>query len=163
RLDLLFEMIQHHAETNAEERAPILQRLAEVAGLMLIEYSLRGYQRDGLNTGFGINDARIRAVLTSIHQAPERDWTLGLLAEEANLSRSSFAQRFRSIVGQTPVDYVLRVRMAQACRQLRRTVAPISEIAYGCGYSSDAAFHKAFKRMVGVSPARYRNQEKRRA
>jgi AraC-like DNA-binding protein len=79
------------------------------------------------------------------------------------MSRSSFADRFRSLVGTPPLDHLLHLRMHVAGRELRRTNATVSAIGAASGYTSDAAFSNAFKRVMGTSPSAWRSQDDRAA
>jgi AraC-like DNA-binding protein len=107
-----------------------------------------------------LNSLRDRAVsnaLGLIHKNPERRWTVADLARAVALSRSIFAQRFRSLVGEPPLEYVTRVRMQRGCRMLREG-SRIGDVATKCGYSSEAAFSSAFKKALGVAPGAYRKR-----
>jgi AraC-like DNA-binding protein len=72
------------------------------------------------------------------------------------MSRTSFAQRFKSLVGMPPLEYLTRWRMTIARQALRREGANLATIAMSIGYESDTAFSLAFKRQFGGSPGRYR-------
>jgi AraC-like DNA-binding protein len=89
------------------------------------------------------------------HQAPEQRWTVEELAEAVALSRSVFSARFTHLVGEPPITYLTRWRMSRAARLLKDNVE-LEKIAELLGYESSVAFHKAFKREVGMTPARYR-------
>jgi AraC-like DNA-binding protein len=78
------------------------------------------------------------------------------LARGAALSRSALAERFTALVGEPPIQYLLRWRLALAARELRSGSDPISRIAERSGYESEAAFSRAFKREFGVPPATWR-------
>lgn len=108
-----------------------------------------------LEDGF---DGRIKAAITAIHRDPSRHWTLATLAEEVNLSRSSFAERFRKVVGETPMHYVSRIRINLASSYLQSLDWAIADIAQEVGYSSEGAFINAFKRQMGVSPGKFRRK-----
>ena len=160
QLDMIFSLIRDNALTPEEDRTQITHRLAEIAAIILLEYVLKNLKADGLNAAAGVGDPHIRRALLAIHETPDEAWTLDRLAKHAGLSRSVFAQRFREIVDQTPVDYLTRIRMARATRLLRSNELSVSEIAFEVGYKSDASFHKAFKRMIGFSPNAYRKQNR---
>lgn len=85
-----------------------------------------------------------------------RAWTVNDLAELSNLSRSAFADRFQRIVGQAPLNYLTTWRLDRAAELLRYSRAPISDIANRVGYTSEAAFSRAFKGRYEVSPTRWR-------
>ena len=104
-----------------------------------------------------LGDARIGPVLHRMHDDPARRWTVPELAAVAHLSRSAFADRFRTLVGAPPLDYLLRLRMHEAGRTLHRTDATVSAVGGAAGYTSDAAFSTAFKRIMGVSPSVWRS------
>jgi AraC-like DNA-binding protein len=96
-------------------------------------------------------------VLAAIHLQPDRDWTVEALARLMGASRSAFAQRFATVVGETPAKYVLRVRMHQARQWLTRDGLRVSVAAAKLGYDSEASFSRAFKRVMGVAPSHLRN------
>ena len=72
------------------------------------------------------------------------------------MSRSAFAARFKEMTGQTPLDYVTEWRMQKAVVLLKQEERKLAEVAQAVGYESDAAFSKAFRRVVGVTPGQYR-------
>lgn len=102
-----------------------------------------------------IRDKQIGAVLSLMHGDIARRWTVNDLATEIGMSRTAFTQRFKKLVGFSPLDYLLRWRMAVAGSALRNGVS-LTRVADQVGYSSDTAFNSAFKRIMGQSPGRYR-------
>jgi len=104
-----------------------------------------------------LRDQPISMALGLIHQSPERGWKVEELADAVALSRSAFSARFTHLVGESPVKYLTRWRMHVATRLLKNEVS-VDRIARQLGYDSEAAFRKAFKREVGIPPARYRQQ-----
>lgn len=103
-----------------------------------------------------LRDPQISHVLALMHAHPERLWQLESLAAEAAMSRSAFAERFRRLVGEPPLAYLTRWRMQTAHSLLRQSTVPLSEVATACGYGSEAAFHRAFRRWSGSTPAEVR-------
>jgi AraC-like DNA-binding protein len=89
-----------------------------------------------------------------MHGDVAQDWTVAALARLYGVSRSSFATRFRGVVGKGPIEYLLRWRMALAKDDLRRGRLSIGEIALAIGLQSSSAFKAAFSRAVGRSPRR---------
>ena len=77
------------------------------------------------------------------------------LAEAAGMSRSAFAARFKELLGQTPLEYVTEWRMQKAMQLLQQRDKKLIDVARSVGYGSDAAFSKAFKRVVGANPGEY--------
>jgi AraC-like DNA-binding protein len=104
----------------------------------------------------GFTDPRICAALQALHRDPSAPWTLDMMAREAGQSRSAFADRFRRVMGQAPLEYLTHWRMLTARRMLAETVAPIISVAERSGYHSEAAFGRAFKRHFGRTPASVR-------
>jgi AraC-like DNA-binding protein len=78
------------------------------------------------------------------------------LAEQVGMSRSAFADKFADVVGESPMEYVTRWRLQKAASLLRAGELALAEVAARVGYQSDAAFNKAFKRLMGVTPGAYR-------
>jgi len=101
-------------------------------------------------------DPQLGRALRAIHGDAARPWTVAELAQEAGMSRSAFFDRFNRRVGEPPAAYLTRWRMTVARSQLRRSAAPLIEIAERVGYGSEAAFSRAFKRLVGVPPSTWR-------
>jgi AraC-like DNA-binding protein len=108
----------------------------------------------------GMRDAAVGRALALLHGRPAEPWTLEKLSEEAGLSRSSLHERFVHFIGQPPMQYLTRWRMQVASGLLRDTNAKLVEIALDVGYESEAAFSRAFKREVGVSPGAWRRERR---
>ncbi|GAA3991019.1 AraC family transcriptional regulator [Allokutzneria multivorans] len=128
---------------------------------MLLLYVLRAWLDDQPAERAGwasaLRDPAITAALRQIHRHPEQPWTVATLAERAGLSRAAFAKRFTAIVGDTPLAYLTWWRMTTAARMLRDSTKSLRAIAESCGYGSEYAFAKAFKRAYEVAPGRYRS------
>ncbi|GAA4493403.1 AraC family transcriptional regulator [Actinoallomurus oryzae] len=103
-----------------------------------------------------LTDESIGVALALIHRRPARRWTVAELASAAGLSRSTFALRFKTLVGLPPLDYLARWRIRSAARVLRSSERTVGSVAAEFGYSSESAFSNAFKRMTGHPPARHR-------
>jgi transcriptional regulator GlxA family with amidase domain len=101
-------------------------------------------------------DPCLGSVLRLVHAKPDRDWTVHSMARESGLSRSAFADRFRTIVGQPPLQYVTEIRMQKASELLETTDIPVKRIAALVGYESVSAFSSAFKRRFGGPPVSVR-------
>jgi AraC-like DNA-binding protein len=87
-----------------------------------------------------------------MHREPEKDWSVTTLAARVAMSRSAFAGRFTQLAGETPMSYLTRVRMRAAREQLARPGTRIADVALRSGYRLEAAFSRAFKRVLGVAP-----------
>lgn len=108
----------------------------------------------------GMRDPAVGRALALLHERPAEAWTLEKLCEEAGLSRSSLHERFVHLIGQPPMQYLTRWRMQVASGLLRETDAKLVEISLDVGYESEAAFSRAFKREVGVSPGAWRKEKR---
>jgi AraC-like DNA-binding protein len=104
----------------------------------------------------GLADPAVAAALAALHDDPGRDWTVATLATTVGLSRAAFAARFARRVGQTPMRYLLHLRMRRAMTLLREDHATVASVAARVGYGSEAALTAAFKRHTGVTPGAYR-------
>jgi AraC-like DNA-binding protein len=89
--------------------------------------------------------------LSAIHDRVNTPWTVESLAEAAGMSRSAFAARFKGLLGQTPLEYITEWRMQKAMQLVQRRDKKLIDVARLVGYESDAAFSKAFKRVVGAN------------
>jgi AraC-like DNA-binding protein len=87
-----------------------------------------------------------------VHRDPAQPWSVASLARETAMSRSAFAARFTELVGEPVMQYVTRWRMQVALDWLQHDDVPVAELAARLGYESEAAFSRAFKRTVGISP-----------
>jgi AraC-like DNA-binding protein len=108
-----------------------------------------------------LSDQQIGGALRLMHGNVAQRWKVSDLASEVGMSRTSFAERFKSLVGMAPLEYLTRWRMTIARNALRREDANLAAIAEAIGYESDTAFSLAFKRMFGSSPGRYRTRIQR--
>ena len=147
------------------EQAPgsevVATRLAEVLFIQVLRTHIAsGPER---NTGPERNKGWLRAVfdpqmgtaLSAIHDRVNSPWTVESLAGAAGMSRSAFAARFKELLGQTPLEYVTEWRMQKAMQLLEQRDKKLIDVARSVGYESDAAFSKAFKRVVGANTGEY--------
>ena len=104
----------------------------------------------------GLRDPYVGRALAALHDRPAEAWTVESLAKEAALSRSALAERFAHLVGEAPMQYLTRWRMQLAATLLRTRNVSVFEAAVEVGYASEAAFSRAFKKVVGVPPAAWR-------
>jgi AraC-like DNA-binding protein len=108
----------------------------------------------------GLRDPQIGRALAALHARPAEAWTAETLALEVGISRSVFAERFTSLVGQPPMHYLALWRMQVAAQHLREGHGSVAQIAFAVGYESEAAFSRAFKRQFGASPGIWRRQQR---
>ena len=134
----------------------VITRLADI----LVIQAIRSWiaSNPSAQTGWlgALHDDRIGPAILHIQRAPQKPWTVESLAHKVAMSRSAFAARFRELVGETPMQYLTRWRMHTALSWLQDGEYTIAELAGKLGYQSEAAFSRAFKRIVGVAPGRVR-------
>jgi AraC-like DNA-binding protein/mannose-6-phosphate isomerase-like protein (cupin superfamily) len=150
--------------SEAGERRPggetVVTRLADILVIQAIRSWIAA--NPTAQTGWlgALHDDRIGPAILKIQRDPARAWTLASLAHEVAMSRSAFAARFRELVGETPMHYLTRWRMHVATSWLREGEATVAQLATRLGYRSEAAFSRAFKRVIGHSPGTVRRQRK---
>ncbi len=101
-------------------------------------------------------DARIRALIASMRQAPERALTIDDMARQAALSPSQFINRFKRLTGLPPYTFLLNCRVRAAKARLAETDQPVTRIAQELGFSSSQHFAMQFKREFGITPSQFR-------
>jgi AraC-like DNA-binding protein len=155
RVRSLLKMNEMECQQPGPGSAFIIMRLME---LILVEI-LRGEalrmnpEHPGLLAGLA--DPVTSRALSAMHRDVAYGWTVSGLARLCGVSRSTFAARFRAVVGTGPIEYLLQWRMALAKDELRRGTRSIGEIALAIGFQSSSAFSTAFTRSVGCSPKRF--------
>jgi AraC-like DNA-binding protein len=156
-LQTTLQLLASEMSQEAPGSEVVADRLAEVWFIQAIRThiaaSLESRRQPWLRAIF---DPQIGTALKSIHQNVKNPWTVESLAEAAGMSRSAFALRFKELLGQTPLEYVTDWRMQKAVVLLKENDMKLIDVAQSVGYQSDAAFSKAFKRIVGVTPGEYR-------
>jgi AraC-like DNA-binding protein len=145
-----------HAAPSSSSTDVITTRLPE---LVLIEV-LRAHLATAPAADHGwlaaLNDPVLAPALARLHHEPERKWTVADLASEAAVSRSVLDDRFRHLLGRSPIRYLTEWRMHLATELLATTDLPVVTIARRVGYESEEAFSRAFKRARGRSPSHWR-------
>jgi AraC-like DNA-binding protein len=106
----------------------------------------------------GLRDRFVGRALGLMHEQPAQDWTIDELGRRIGLSRSALHERFVQLIGVPPMQYLAQWRMQAAARLLLETRATVAAIALDVGYDSEAAFARAFKRLVGKPPAAWRRE-----
>jgi AraC-like DNA-binding protein len=131
-------------------RQEALDRLFDYLLILIVRHVV---ESGGVSTGVlaGLADPRLAKALTAMHEAPKKSWTLDDLAGIAGMSRTRFAEHFRTRIGQTPIDYLTVWRMTVACQLLARG-KPVKSVALQVGYQSAAAFSRVFSRVTGQAP-----------
>ncbi len=134
----------------------IISRLADILVIAAMRQHLNSVAPEHLSWLGALNDDRIAKSLDLIHGAPDKHWSLDDLASEVGMSRTSFIQLFKRLVGNTPIDYLTEWRMSLAYSKLQLSKESILTISLDVGYQSEAAFSRAFKKVIGKSPGEVR-------
>lgn len=137
----------------------LLERLSE---MMLVDAVRRHVENmPEQSTGWlaGLRDRFVGRALALLHEKPAADWNIDDLSKHVGLSRSALHERFVELIGQPPMQYLTNWRMQLASRLLRETQSSVASIALEVGYDSEAAFARAFKRLVGTPPAAWRRMQ----
>ncbi|HKV25835.1 MAG TPA: AraC family transcriptional regulator [Candidatus Acidoferrum sp.] len=141
------------------EQAPgsevVATRLAEVLFIQVLRAHFASAPERNKGWLRAIFDPQMGTALSAIHDSVNSPWTVESLADAAGMSRSAFAARFKVLLGQTPLEYVTEWRMQKALPLLEQRNKKLIDVARSVGYASDAAFSKAFKRVVGANPSEY--------
>jgi AraC family transcriptional regulator, alkane utilization regulator len=156
---MLRELLRVGVRETVTSRAGTESMLAKLSELMFVE-ALRRYV-EGLPPGgngwlAGVRDMHVGRALALLHGEPGRAWTVDDLARGVAISRSALADRFAALVGEPPIQYLMRWRLALAAQTLRAGREAIVRVAERSGYESEAAFSRAFKREFGLPPAAWR-------
>ena len=137
----------------------VLGRLSELMFVEAVRMHLDSLP--GEQTGWlaGLRDRHVGQALTLMHGKPAHPWTIEELSHEVGLSRSALADRFMHFLGQPPMHYLAQWRMQVAAGLLSSGGTSIAAIAREVGYGSEAAFSRAFKKLVGTPPAAWRRRQ----
>ena len=145
-------------ESNAERPGgeALLARMSEMLFVDAVRRHMEGAARDATGWLAGLRDRHVGKALALLHDEPARLWTIDDLGRKVGLSRSALHERFTEFVGLPPMQYLAQWRMQLAAGLLRSSNATVAAIAQEVGYESEAAFARAFKRLVGTPPAAWR-------
>ncbi len=136
----------------------VLARLSELMFVETIRQHLAALQPAETGWLAGLRDPIVGHALAVLHGEPEAEWTVDRLARTVAISRSVLAERFTDMVGQPPMQYLALWRMQLAARMLADGQT-ITAAALGVGYESEAAFSRAFKKLVGEPPGKWRKKK----
>jgi AraC-like DNA-binding protein len=159
----LDQLIRVAVAESAAQRAGaecMLARLSELLFVEMVRRYLETLPTEESGWLAGLRDPHVGRALALLHDRPARPWALDELASEAGLSRSSLAERFVHFVGMPPMHYLARWRMQLASNLLSSGSGSVAEIAFEVGYTSEAAFSRAFKKMVGLAPGLWREAQR---
>ena len=155
----LNHIIQAAVDESVDKRSggeSVLGRLSELMFIEVVRSYIRTLSAEETGWLAALADKQIAAALNAIHGKPSQAWTLEELARLAGISRSTFAERFTQMLGQPPIQYLTEWRMQLAIGLLANGKDGIAQIAAQVGYESEAAFSRAFKKLIGSPPAEWR-------
>ena len=150
--------------TIAEVRRPaagsrgMAPRLTEVMFVEILRQHMQELSPDEVGWFAAYNDPIVGAALRLLHATPFADWTVEGLAKKVGASRSVLADRFNDFLDAPPMQYLAQWRLRLAAQRLKSTDLPVKAVADDCGYESEAAFNRAFKRYFGLPPGDWRRR-----
>ena len=136
----------------------LLTRLTELMFVEVLRTFMESMSSEQTGWFAGLRDPFVGRALQRLHAEPARDWTVDDLGRAVGLSRSALVDRFHALLGQPPMTYLTQWRIQLATQLLRESHASVATIAEQVGYASEAAFNRAFRRMVGKPPAAWRRE-----
>jgi AraC family transcriptional regulator, alkane utilization regulator len=155
-LRTIVKLVQSEASVNRPEAELVITRLSEILFIQAICTYIRTVGDGNMGWLGALKDPQIAQTLALIQREPGEPWTVESLASRVGLSRSAFSAKFKQLVGESPMQYITRVRLTKAAALLRANSATLLEVALSIGYDSEVAFSKAFKRYFGMAPGAYR-------
>lgn len=157
-VEALLGLMFDEAFSEYNGRQAVLDRLCEVLVIRLLRHCIeQGLTQGG--TLAGLADARLAKAITAIHDDPAKERDLSSMAALAGMSRARFAVRFRTVTGETPVDYLASWRVMTAQGLLKKG-RQLKHVADDVGYGSASALTRAFIRKLGCSPTEWLKVER---
>lgn len=151
------------AVVESNERRPggdaVLERLSEMMFIDVARRYLDSLPEEATGWLAGLRDRFVGKALALLHERPDQAWSVDDLGREVGLSRSALHERFVNFLGFPPMQYLASWRIQLGARLLRESNRTVATIALDVGYDSEAAFSRAFKRMVGMPPATWRKAQ----
>jgi AraC-like DNA-binding protein len=157
----LGQFIRFAVAESAEKRAGgegVLAKLSELMFIEVVRRHLEALPPEQAGWRAGLRDPFIGKALSLMHGGAAHNWTIDELAKQVGLSRSVLAERFADLVGIPPMHYLAKWRMQIASELLSGGNANVATVAAEIGYESEAAFSRAFKKMMGVPPSAWRHR-----
>ncbi|MCR5867385.1 AraC family transcriptional regulator [Aquincola sp. J276] len=149
------------AQSGSPGGSSVVERLTEILLIELLRSEIVARQGAAPNLLAGMGDPIVARTLAVIHDRPREPWTVASLARAGATSRSVLSERFAALLGKSPMRYLREWRLFLAGSALVHTRRPIGHIAQEAGYDTEASFSRAFSRLHGMPPARWRLQARR--
>jgi transcriptional regulator GlxA family with amidase domain len=148
----IVKMLLQESMRSGQQSGLLLNRLSDCLFLMIV----RDHVDVDSGVFAGLTHPRLASVMNLIHGEPSQSIHLDRLANEASMSRSAFSALFKSVIGQSPMDYLKQWRITLAYRWLVDEGVTTYEAALRCGYDSESSFSKAFQSVMGFGPGKAR-------
>ncbi len=159
-LESTLRLLAHEAQFPREGSGSIIGHVTAIIFIQAVREWIETQTQGQAGWLGALRDKQIGSALSLMHQKPSEPWTIAKLASEVGMSRSPFATKFTSLVGEPPLAYLTKWRMNLAAGYLRDEQISIREIAERVGYESQASFTNAFKRNFSLSPREYKQKHK---
>jgi transcriptional regulator GlxA family with amidase domain len=154
-----FRFAAHQLGEGRVESPVVLAKLAELLFMEAVRRFVASLAPETSGWLAGLRDPIVGRALALLHSRMTHRWTTEQLAQEVGLSRSAFAERFTSLMGEPPMRYLANWRMQIAAQRVKGSHEPMARIAFETGYESEAAFNRAFKRAFGMPPVTWRKRQ----
>lgn len=153
-LQALIQLMGDEASTLAAGGETVVAHLADIIVIKAIRYWVEHSPEASKGWLGALKDPKIGRALALMHAHPESAWTVANLASEAGMSRSGFSAKFTEVIGTSVKQYLTEWRMNLARMKIMQSPTPLIELAEELGYTSEAAFSRAYKRVFGIPPLR---------
>ncbi len=153
-MQALIELMAEEASTLGAGGETVIAHLADIIVIKAIRYWIENSPEANKGWLGALKDPKIGKALAAMHSHPESLWTVERLAAQAGMSRSGFSARFTEVIGSSAKQYLTEWRMNLARMKIMQSPVSLIELAEELGYTSEAAFSRAYKRVFGVPPLR---------
>ena len=156
----MLQQAVNESRTRRAGSAAVLERLSEMVFVDAARRHLETMPADASGWLAALRDRHVGKAIGLMHDRPAEEWTIDELGRQVGLSRSALHERFAELVGMPPMQYLTNWRMQRGAQLLREGDATVATISQEVGYDSEAAFARAFKRLVGQPPAAWRKTQR---
>jgi len=160
QMNSLIKLMNEEALTLGAGGETVIANLADIIVIKAIRHWIEHAPEAGQGWLGALKDPKIGKALSVIHSQPNVNWTVERLAQQAGMSRSGFSARFSEVIGTSAKQYLTEWRMSLARLKIMQSPVPLIELAESLGYTSEAAFSRAYKRIFGEPPLRQNHQNK---
>lgn len=155
----LIDLLRHEA-THA---LPGATEIVSALGQVILTLALRQFgtaQSEQAHLLTLLSDERLGPSIKAVLDHPSKNWTVESLGKRVAMSRATYARQFQNKAGMSVGDFLIRIRMMKACALLKHSRRGLADIGQSVGYQSEAAFGKAFMKIVGEPPGRWRRAQR---